>query len=215
MMSTGENIRTLRVLRGITQQQLADKVGVSGAAVSEWERGQNEPRSAALQKIAEVFDVTMEDIIKGTDVSLALEPQGAYTSELKAPLYGRIAAGVPIAEIPVEDSHWVNPEVLAKHPRGFYLRVEGESMNRVLPNGCLAFVDPAAEVRNGDIAALHVNGYDATIKRYHRIGNDVILEPDSRDPQYGNELFDATKPGAQEICVIGRVVWHVVPFDGA
>lgn len=213
-MSTGENIRTLRVLLGITQQQLADQLGVSSAAVSEWERGQNEPRSATLQKMAEMFGVSMEEVIRGTGAGVMLEPKAAYTSDLKAPLYGRIAAGVPIAEIPVEDSHWVNPEVLAKHPRGFYLRVEGESMNRVLPDGCLAFVDPAAEVRNGDIAALHVNGYDATIKRYHRIGNDVILEPDSCDATYCNELFDATRPGAQEIRLIGRVVWHVVPFDG-
>ena len=56
-MSIGENIKSLRESRGLTQAQLGDAVGVSDKAVSTWESGKREPRMGAWP--ATVFPLWM------------------------------------------------------------------------------------------------------------------------------------------------------------
>lgn len=58
LMTIGENIKSLRESRGITQAQLGDAVGVSEKAVSAWETGKREPRVGVVEKLAEFFGVT-------------------------------------------------------------------------------------------------------------------------------------------------------------
>ena len=63
LMSIGENIKSLRESRGITQAQLGDAVGVSDKAVSTWESGKREPRMGVVEKLAEFFDVTASALL--------------------------------------------------------------------------------------------------------------------------------------------------------
>lgn len=53
----GLKIKTMRMSRGMTQQDLADAVGVSRSAISMWESGSNEPNFEALEALADVFNV--------------------------------------------------------------------------------------------------------------------------------------------------------------
>lgn len=57
-----KTIRELREEAGLTQFQLALKVGVTPTTVSAWERGVYEPRASQLRKLAEVFGVPMDQI---------------------------------------------------------------------------------------------------------------------------------------------------------
>jgi repressor LexA len=218
----GQNIRQLRALFDLTQTQVAEITGVTSAAVSNWENGESKPRMGRLQDLADHLGLPLSVLIDGGGIdridpvtrklrrpSRAVEPEASTTA---APVYGRIAAGKPIASLPVEDTYWVPPDVLAAHPRAFYLRVEGESMNRVLPDGCLALVDPDAEVSSGDVAAVNVNGYDATVKRVLLGSTSITLAPDSTDEGFTDTIFDRTKPGTDTVTLIGRVVWSVVPY---
>lgn len=130
------------------------------------------------------------------------------------PLYGSIAAGTPIEMVEVEDTFPIPSEMHRRYPEAFLLRVEGESMNRVLPNGCMALVDPCeAMERDGEPYAVCVNGYDATIKRVRTLANGFELDPDSTDPTYKPTIYDYGVEGTETITVIGRVVWYCVPFD--
>lgn len=130
------------------------------------------------------------------------------------PLYGSIAAGTPIEMMEVEDTQPVPTKVHERYPDAFLLKVEGESMNRILPNGCYALVDPCERVSvNGAPYAVCVNGYDATVKRVRRLNNGFELAPDSNDPTYKPAVFDYGEPNTQTITVIGRVVYYVLPFD--
>lgn len=61
------NIRTLREQHGMTQEDLARKLGVKYPAVSKWERGMAYPSMNTVIKIAELFQVSM-------DVVLGLKP---------------------------------------------------------------------------------------------------------------------------------------------
>ncbi len=63
--NTGELIRKLRTDKGMTQQQLADKLNVTTAAVSKWERGKGFPDVSLLEKLAEELGVSISDLVKG------------------------------------------------------------------------------------------------------------------------------------------------------
>ncbi|MBR1703204.1 MAG: helix-turn-helix domain-containing protein [Lachnospiraceae bacterium] len=61
----GAFLKELRREKGITQEQLADELGVSGRTISRWETGSNMPDISLLVEIAEFFDVSIPEIIKG------------------------------------------------------------------------------------------------------------------------------------------------------
>ena len=61
----GEFLRTLRKEKGLTQEQLADELQVSGRTVSRWETGSNMPDISLLVEIAEFYDVTIPELIDG------------------------------------------------------------------------------------------------------------------------------------------------------
>ena len=61
----GAFLKDLRRERGITQEQLAEELGVSGRTISRWETGNNMPDISLLVEIAEYFDVSIPEIIKG------------------------------------------------------------------------------------------------------------------------------------------------------
>ena len=59
-MKIGENIRALRAQKGLTQEQLAQTLGVTYQAVSKWETGANTPDIALLPVLADLFQVTID-----------------------------------------------------------------------------------------------------------------------------------------------------------
>lgn len=59
MASFGERIKELRTEKGMRQKDLAEKIGVSKAAVSLWERGVTRPDFYAVEKLCNLFDTTM------------------------------------------------------------------------------------------------------------------------------------------------------------
>lgn len=71
-MSIGENIKSLRESRGLTQAQLGDAVGVSDKAVSTWESGKREPRMGVSEKLAEFFGVTASALLCSEECGTAL-----------------------------------------------------------------------------------------------------------------------------------------------
>lgn len=58
MKTIGEKIKTLRIQKKMTQQELADKIGVSYTTVSLYESDTRKPSFKAINKIADVFNVT-------------------------------------------------------------------------------------------------------------------------------------------------------------
>lgn len=60
MMNIGNNIKQLRLKKNLTQDQVAEKLGVSYQAVSKWENNANTPDIALLPKIADFFGVSID-----------------------------------------------------------------------------------------------------------------------------------------------------------
>lgn len=64
MQRVGRNLRTLRESKSIfTQQQLAERLGVGASTVGMWEQGRREPDLDTLARIAQFFEVTLDDLV--------------------------------------------------------------------------------------------------------------------------------------------------------
>ena len=64
MKSIGETIATLRKEKGMTQNQLAEKMNVTDKAVSKWERDLSCPDINTISKLADILDVSVEELLK-------------------------------------------------------------------------------------------------------------------------------------------------------
>ena len=60
------NLEAIRRRRLLTQRELATKVGVSWQTISEWERGNMQPRMKHIRALCEALDVTPEELL-GTE----------------------------------------------------------------------------------------------------------------------------------------------------
>lgn len=58
-----EKIMYARIEQNLTQQELAKKLGVSGAAVTRWERGNNGPKRARLKQLSEALNVPLDYLL--------------------------------------------------------------------------------------------------------------------------------------------------------
>lgn len=61
----GSMIVTLRKKNGLTQMELAEKMGVTDKAVSKWERDLSFPDISSLPRLAEIFNVTVDELMQG------------------------------------------------------------------------------------------------------------------------------------------------------
>lgn len=59
----GENIKRLRRERGLTQETLAERLHISAAAVSKWERGESVPDIGMLLPLASYFNVSSDELL--------------------------------------------------------------------------------------------------------------------------------------------------------
>ena len=66
-MNMADRIQSLRKSKGFSQEELADKVGVSRQAVSKWESEQSTPDIEKIIVMSELFEVTTDYILKGTE----------------------------------------------------------------------------------------------------------------------------------------------------
>lgn len=60
----GERLKTVRMRYNMTQEFVAEQLGVSRQAVSKWESGKAEPSTANLLALAKLYDISVEDLIK-------------------------------------------------------------------------------------------------------------------------------------------------------
>ena len=61
----GNLISKLREEKGLSQSELGSKLGVTNKAVSRWENGRGYPDTSILLKLAEVLEITVDELLKG------------------------------------------------------------------------------------------------------------------------------------------------------
>lgn len=82
---TGRLIAARRKQKNLTQQELADALGVGNRAVSKWETGQGMPDISLLEDLSRVLEISIDDLVRGTDItqiSRQKEPEGGRETVL-------------------------------------------------------------------------------------------------------------------------------------
>ena len=88
-------LKELRTHSNLSQQKMADVLGISRSAVAMWETGGSEPDNKTLEKIADYFNVSIDYLLGRDDTPRPrTEKKG-----VKIPVLGRVAAGIPITAI--------------------------------------------------------------------------------------------------------------------
>ena len=103
----GSFLKELRKEKGITQEELAEMLYVSGRTVSRWETGTNMPDISLLVDIAEIFDVSIPEIINGERKNEIMEKEVKetvlkltdYTETINQKIKGRLFVLTVIAII--------------------------------------------------------------------------------------------------------------------
>lgn len=67
-MQLSQKLISLRKGKGLTQQQLAEKINYSDKVISKWERGDSVPDINALGSIAKFYDITLDDLMKSCEI---------------------------------------------------------------------------------------------------------------------------------------------------
>ena len=89
MKSIGETISSLRKKKELTQNELAEKMNVTDKAVSKWERDLSCPDVNTISRLAEVLDVSVEDLLSAKEQK--------KTSDNSKDLIGLIFKAISIA----------------------------------------------------------------------------------------------------------------------
>ena len=176
-----KNLKIIRETKRISQQEIADKIGVDRSTIGYWENGKADPTMLNVIKLAETLNVDIVTLIGGNlnfDNADFLEPKVVETIQI--PVLGIIKAGTPI-EAQENILEYIDiPKEWIKGGKRFYgLKISGDSMfPKYQPNDIVIFEqNEDTQKANGKDCAVMVNGYDATFKKFTLNDNGVILTP--------------------------------------
>ena len=78
----GKFLQELRKEKGLTQEQLAEQMGVARRTVSRWETGSNMPDLDILVELSDLYEVDLREILSGERKSEQMnEETGMYTNQ--------------------------------------------------------------------------------------------------------------------------------------
>lgn len=198
-MSFGNNLKKIRQDNELTQEELAKKLNTSRSNIANYENDKNMPSVDMLEKLSKILNCSI-DYLMGKNVE-----NNTSTQYFSCPVYGKISAGQPnwaeeclegYLPIDLNLMNIVNPEEC------FFLRVDGQSMNKVIKDGAYALIRKTDFVKNGEIAVVLVNGFDATLKKFTKQDSVILLEPMSNDPTITTQVYDKST----SIKVIGKYI---------
>ena len=160
-MYMGDKIRSLRESRNMTQLDLANELNVSDRTVSTWETGSRIPRMGAIEKIAQIFNISKAELLGDTLRSAFMPVPATHL----VPVLGNISCGTPILAEQNIDRMMAVPDKITCN---YILECHGDSMvDAGIADGDLVYVRSQPDVEDGEIAVVLI-GDEATLKRvYH------------------------------------------------
>jgi len=221
-MNVNERIKSRRMACGLTQDQVANRVGVTRVAVSHWERGGADPNGRYLNELAAALGVSVDWLLTGKEegtMGVSEPPFPGYRNVEPA----EIPQGtrVPILSY-VQAGQW---REMCEQATAFdgsleYVAagvsvgscaggpgVRGNSMEPDFKEGDLLIVDPDEAPKAGDFVIAKNGSEEATFKKYRSRG-----EYDDGRPRFElvplNDDHETLSTDQTHIAIIGVVVEH-------
>ena len=166
-------LKELRRIKGIRQNEIAELLHISQGAVSQWESGRTNMDYQYAKTLADYFGVTVDYLLGDSNTFTSNELKKEPGARI--PVVGAIRAGIPITAIEdVEDWEEI-PAAMARGGDYIALRVRGSSMEPKIYDGDIAIIRRQETVENGQVAAILINGDEATIKKIKRTPEGIML----------------------------------------
>lgn len=211
-----ERIREARIRTGITQGNLAKRIGISYPTLNKYERGHRSPKAELLGRIAEELNCDpgwlLTGVVSKTDqfsIDMAVQanhPAGDIFENLKAVnIYTVESLLSPSGEgLPASSESIYLPESLVK-TSSVAIRVSGESMASTIRQDAIVGVNLDEKLGNeGKVYLLRLRGKKAVIRRIFWALNMIILRAENdMYPDIELETAEVERGGV----IIGRVEW--------
>lgn len=208
-----DKLSEIRKRRGLTQSQLAERLGVEQPTVQRWEKGKREPDLGQLQALAGVLGVTAAELLEG-DIASPVGP--------RLFVKGDVAAGVWRAAVENPADEWETfygrPDVTANIEHRFGLRVIGDSMDQIYPPGtiveCVSLFGRAEAVPGKRVVVVRTNALgmcEATVKELVEREGELWLVPKSNNPSHAPFKLNGPEGDIVETRIAAVVVSSVRP----
>lgn len=204
--------KALRKKAGLTQAQFGKKIGVSGAAVSEYENGKSMPGPDRLPDIARELGVSVDDLLKRGEGLNTADESGIITEgniasvrpnisefyKLVPFLSARAQAGIPLMSYEnfttkwIEETYPVFLPVIAINERHLIIEVVGDSMEPEIKEGALVLVESVSKAdikyESGGVYAVLFGNGRFVVKRIktNDLNTDGTLTLWSDNDKYGH-----------------------------
>ena len=174
----GNNLKALRKRLGISQEQLANILGISDKTVSSWEIGRTEPNMGMVQKIADTFSVSTDELIKDDFVDLF---PISISSGYRLPIFTEIPASCGTGTWAEDDvmDYIVLPTSLYKFNKNkkyFGQTAKGDSMiGAGIDDGDLLIFEQCSAPENNMVGAFSIDDERCVCKRIKFIDDKIFL----------------------------------------
>lgn len=202
ILSLYKNIKAKRQELGLSQEELAKKVGYRDrTSIAKIETGKVDLSQSKIIEFANILGVT-PSCLMGWDETT--DKPKTKVKAVKIPVLGRVAAGVPIEMIEDVLDYEEITEDMAKHGEYFALKIQGDSMTPRICNNDVVIVRQQDDADNGDIVIAAINGDDAVCKRLQKYNDGIALI--SLNPLYDPIYLKKDEIDRKPVRIIGKVV---------
>ena len=189
-------IRQLRTIRQMKQSDLASQLNVKANTISNWENEKSFPDRDSLQRMAAIFDTSVDYLLGGT---APIKSAGVLI-----PVLGDVAAGIPIEAVTDVVDYEEIDAAMASTGEFFGLRIKGSSMEPRMCSGDVVIVRKQDTAETGDTVVVLVNGESATVKKIKYGPDGISLIP--TNPLFDVQFYSAADVERLPVRVIGKVV---------
>lgn len=156
-------IKELRRQKGISQATLGQQIGLTRAAICQYEQGRREPDTETLLKIAKYFNVSVDSLLEREQITININGE-EITDQNAIP--------VMAADDSTEKYILTNRAPTIDY---FALRTSNDSMaNAGIPKNAIVIVHKQPNAESGNIIAAKLNG-ENIITRYKIYGGNIFL----------------------------------------
>lgn len=212
-MNVGNRIKTARESRGMTLRYVADKLGKTEATVQRYESGNIKIKNDLLTDIAEILSVNPAYLMgwSDDDSSVSNYEYNYFDTTVAA---GVLTATEAVTSNDVEKISLSNVSMgrYAGNSDIFVTRVNGDSMNNIIPDNSLIavkYIDSAFDLSDRDIVVFR-NGDGLSVKRFFndKENQRLVFKPDSSHEVFTDivVIYD----DANDLQIYGKVVVYIV-----
>lgn len=181
-----------------TRNEMCDALGVKYTTFTDWVKGNSYPRIDKIELMANYFGISKADLVEERSINTS------HRKGVSIPVYGRVAAGVPIEMIEdIIDTEEITEE-MARTGEFFGLKIKGDSMTPIICDGDVVIIRQQDDAESGDTVIATINGDEAICKRLRKYKGGIELI--SNNPTYKPFEFCNKDILEKPVKIIGKVV---------